>query len=173
MAKKSSRSVTLDDTDRAILALLQADASMSNAELSERLSLSLTPCWRRRRRLEEEGVIKDYQANLDRRLLGLEIMAFVQVRFVTHSDQAPDDFEAVVLQLPEVIACHKITGDADYLLQVLATDLDAYSDFIEQVLRRQLGIASIQSSLALREVKSTHRVAIPGCRSGLVPRSSA
>lgn len=161
MAKKISKHVALDDTDRALLALLQADASLSNAELSERLSLSVTPCWRRRRRLEEEGVIRDYQANLDRRLLGLEILAFVQVRFASHGDKAPDDFEAVVRALPEVVACHKITGDADYLLQVLAEDLDSYSEFIEQVLRRQLGLASIQSSLALREVKASTRVAIP------------
>lgn len=158
--KKTTRRVSLDDTDLAILALLQQDASISNAELSERLSLSLTPCWRRRKRLEEEGVIRDYQANLDRRLLGLDILAFVHVRFATHSDQTPDDFEQVIMRLPEVQACHKITGDADYLLQVLARDLDSYSDFVEHVLRRQPGIASIQSSLALREVKATSRLAI-------------
>nr|WP_233172538.1 Lrp/AsnC family transcriptional regulator [Pseudomonas chlororaphis] len=161
IVKKTTKRVALDDTDLAILALLQQDASISNAELSERLSLSLTPCWRRRKRMEEEGVIKDYQANLDRRLLGLDIMAFVHVRFATHSDQTPDDFETVIMRLPEVQACHKITGDADYLLQVLAQDLDSYSDFVEHVLRRQPGIASIQSSLALREVKATSRLAIP------------
>jgi DNA-binding Lrp family transcriptional regulator len=95
-------------------------------------------------------------------MLGLEIMAFVHVRFAVHSDHTPEDFEAVIKELPQVQSCHKITGDADYLLQVLAEDLDAYSDFVESVLRRQLGIASIQSSLALREVKATSRVAIPG-----------
>lgn len=67
----------------------------------------------------------------------------------------------MIAQLPQVVACHKITGDADYVLQVLAEDLDSYSDFIEQVLRRQVGIASIQSSLALREVKTGSRIAIP------------
>lgn len=164
MKKNLSNRPTLDDTDLAILALLQEDASISNAELSERLSLSLTPCWRRRKRLEEEGVIKDYQANLDRRKLGLDIMAFVHIRFSTHTDHTPEAFEAVIKQLAQVQACHKITGDADYLLQVLAEDLDSYSDFVESVLRRQLGIASIQSSLALREVKTTSRVAIPGRR---------
>ncbi|EJM61994.1 DNA-binding Lrp family transcriptional regulator [Pseudomonas sp. ADAK2 TE3594] len=162
MQKKNTHRAMLDDTDLSILALLQEDASISNAELSERLSLSLTPCWRRRKRLEEEGVIKDYQANLDRRKLGLDIMAFVHIRFATHTDHTPEAFEAVIMQLPEVLSCHKITGDADYLLQVLAQDLDSYSDFVESVLRRQLGIASIQSSLALREVKTTSRIAIPG-----------
>jgi DNA-binding Lrp family transcriptional regulator len=160
--KKNTDGVALDDVDLSILALLQADASISNAQLSERLSISLTPCWRRRKRMEEEGVIKDYQANLDRRMLGLDIMAFVHIRFTTHTDHTPEDFEAVIMQLPEVLSCHKITGDADYLLQVLAQDLDSYSDFVEGVLRRQLGIASIQSSLALREVKATSRIAIPG-----------
>jgi len=162
--KKNSDQVELDETDLAILRLLQEDASISNAELSERLALSLTPCWRRRKRLEEAGVIKGYQANLDRRRLGLDIMAFVSIRFSSHADHAPDDFEAVIAQMPEVLACHKITGDADYLLQVLAEDLDSYSDFIETVLRRQVGIASIQSSLALREVKNSSRIAIPKCR---------
>ena len=108
----------------------------------------------------EIGVIKNDQANLDRKLLGLDIMAFVHVRFAIHTDHAPDAFEAVVKELPQVLSCHKITGDADYLLQVLAEDLDSYSEFVESVLRRQLGIASIQSSLALREVKATSRVAI-------------
>jgi DNA-binding Lrp family transcriptional regulator len=161
MQKKISKRISLDETDLAILELLQEDANISNAELSERLSLSLTPCWRRRKRMEEAGVIKGYQANLDRRMLGLDIMAFVHIRFSTHADHAPDAFEAVIAQLPEVLACHKITGDADYVLQVLAEDLDSYSDFIEQVLRRQVGIASIQSSLALREVKAGSRMAIP------------
>jgi DNA-binding Lrp family transcriptional regulator len=161
MQKKISKRISLDETDLAILELLQEDASISNAELSERLSLSLTPCWRRRKRMEEAGVIKGYQANLDRRMLGLDIMAFVHIRFSTHADHAPDAFEAVIAQLPQVLACHKITGDADYVLQVLAEDLDSYSDFIEQVLRRQVGIASIQSSLALREVKTSSRIAIP------------
>ncbi|KAF2394698.1 DNA-binding transcriptional activator DecR [Pseudomonas frederiksbergensis] len=161
MKKKTSKRISLDDTDLAILALLQEDASISNADLSERLSLSLTPCWRRRKRMEEAGVIKGYQANLDRRMLGLDILAFVHIRFSTHADHAPDAFEAVIAQLPEVLSCHKITGDADYVLQVLAEDLDSYSDFIEQVLRRQVGIASIQSSLALREIKTSNRIAIP------------
>ena len=161
MQKKISKRISLDETDLAILELLQEDASISNAELSERLSLSLTPCWRRRKRMEEAGVIKGYQANLDRRMLGLDIMAFVHIRFSTHADHAPDAFEAVIAQLPQVVACHMITGDADYVLQVLAEDLDSYSDFIEQVLRRQVGIASIQSSLALREIKTGSRIAIP------------
>ncbi|MNN43243.1 Leucine-responsive regulatory protein [compost metagenome] len=161
MKKKNSRVAELDATDLAMLDLLQQNASLSNAELSERLSLSVTPCWRRRKRLEEEGYIEDYQANLDRHLLGLNILAFVHVRFSSHADNASDRFEDLVRTLPEVLSCHKITGDADFLLQVLEKDLDAYSDFVENVLRKQPGIASIQSTLALREIKSTHRLLVP------------
>src|SRR5258706_2664912 len=151
----------LDAIDREMLRLLQEDGGLSNAALSERMSLTVTPCWRRRKRLEDEGVIVDYQANLNRRALGFHVLAFVHIRFVAHADDAPDRFEQLVHTLPEVLSCHKITGDADFLLQVLATDLDSYGDFIERVLRKQHGIVSIQSSLALREVKSTSRVPVP------------
>ena len=80
----------LDETDRELLRLLQADGTLSSAALGERLSMTVTPCWRRRKRLEELGIIKDYQANLDRRKLGYDVMAFAQVRFGNHSANAPD-----------------------------------------------------------------------------------
>jgi DNA-binding Lrp family transcriptional regulator len=106
-------------------------------------------------------VITGYQANIDRRAVGLNLLAFVHLRFNVHSDKTADNFEAVIRGRPEVLSCHKITGDADYILQVVAADLDAYGEFVERVLRRQPGIASIQSSLALREVKFSSRVPIP------------
>jgi DNA-binding Lrp family transcriptional regulator len=158
---KNRLTPTLDDVDLAMLELLQADGAISNAALGDKLSLSVTPCWRRRKRLQDEGVIKDYQANLDRRLLGLDVLAFVQIRFGVHADDAPDKFEKAMKLLPQVLSCHKITGDADYLLQILATDLDAYSEFVEQVFRKQRGVTSIKSSLALREVKSSARIPVP------------
>ncbi|WP_306579750.1 Lrp/AsnC family transcriptional regulator [Pseudomonas sp.] len=150
----------LDDTDRELLRLLQEDGTLSSAALGERLSMTVTPCWRRRKRLEELGIIKDYQANLDRRKLGYDVMAFAQVRFGNHSAEAPDEFEQVILKLPQVLSCHKATGEADYVLTVLATDLESYGRFVEEVLRRQPGIASIQSSLALREVKAVSRIPV-------------
>ena len=151
----------LDDTDRELLRLLQEDGTLSSAALCERLSMTVTPCWRRRKRLEELGIIKDYQANLDRRKLGYDVMAFAQVRFGNHSANAPDEFEQVILKLPQVLSCHKVTGEADYVLTVLANDLESYGRFVEEVLRRQPGIASIQSSLALREVKAVSRIPVP------------
>ncbi|BAK76873.1 transcriptional regulator, AsnC family [Pseudogulbenkiania sp. NH8B] len=151
----------LDTTDRTILRLLQQDGALSNPKLAEQLSLSVTPCWRRLKRLEDEGYIKDYQANLDRRKLGYDVLAFVSVSFAVHADEAPNRFEEAIRDRPEVLACHKITGAADYLLQVVAENLDGYSDFVENVLRKMPGVHSIQSSLALREVKSSSRLPVP------------
>lgn len=144
-----------------MLRLLQDDGSLSNAALGEKLSLSVTPCWRRRKNLEDKGVITGYHASIDRRAVGLDLFAFVQVRINIHSDQTADDFEAVIHSRPEVLSCHKVTGDADYVLQVVATSLDAYGEFVERILRRQAGVAWIQSSLSLREVKLSAQIPIP------------
>ncbi|UQB79407.1 Lrp/AsnC family transcriptional regulator [Pseudomonas shirazica] len=150
----------IDAVDLDLLRLLQEDGTLSSAALSERLSMTVTPCWRRRKRMEELGIIKDYQANLDRRKLGYDVMAFAQVRFGNHSANAPDEFEQVIMKLPQVLSCHKVTGEADYVLTVLATDLESYGIFVEEVLRRQPGISSIQSSLALREIKAVSRIPV-------------
>lgn len=151
----------LDDTDRTILGLLQQDAKLSNPTLAEHVSLSVTPCWRRVKRLEQEGFITGYQANLDRRKLGLDVLAFVQVSFVVVTDVSIKHFEEVIMTHPEVLSCHKVTGQADYLLQVVAENLDAYSDFVENVLRIVPGIGMIHSSLAMREIKSSSRLPVP------------
>lgn len=150
----------LDDVDRSILRILQEDGNLSNAKLAERLSLSVTPCWRRLHRLEEEGFIDGYQANLNRRKLGYGVLAFVQLGFGIHTDDSPNRFEKAILAHQEVLSCHKITGAADYMLQVVAQDLDAYGEFVERVLRILPGVTSIHSSLALREVKSSNRLPV-------------
>lgn len=147
----------LDTTDRTILRLLQQDSTVSNTQLAEQLSLSVTPCWRRLKRLEDDGFITGYQANLNRRKLGLDVLAFVQLRFMVVTDVSVTQFEDIIRVHPSVLSCHKITGEADYMLQVVAHDLDAYSDFVETVLRQVPGISMIHSSLAMREIKSIHR----------------
>ncbi|MDD3481769.1 Lrp/AsnC family transcriptional regulator [Azovibrio restrictus] len=145
----------LDDTDRAILRELQADGRLSNARLSEKLALSETPCWRRLKRLEAEGYIESYQANLDRRKLGFGVVAFVQVTLGNHAGETPLRFEQQVSQLPEVLSCHNVSGDCDYLMQVVAPDLDAYGAFVRDQLRRLPGVTSIRSNLSLRQLKSS------------------
>lgn len=143
----------LDLTDLAILRALQADGRLSNAKLSERLSLSETPCWRRLKRLEAEGFIEGYQANLSRKKLGYGVVAFAQVTLGNHAGEAPLQFEKLVASMPEVLSCHNVTGDCDYMLQIVANDLDTYGVFVRDQLRKLPGVTSIRSNLSLREVK--------------------
>lgn len=148
----------LDAVDRAILRHLQKDGRITNAKLAEKLSLSETPCWRRLKRLEAEGYIEGYQANLNRRKLGYGVLAFVQLSVSIHTDEATARFENVVRSCPEVIACHNITGQADFLLQVVAPDLDSYGAFIDRVFRKLPEIRAIHSSVSLREIKASNRL---------------
>ncbi|KAB0651133.1 Lrp/AsnC family transcriptional regulator [Burkholderia diffusa] len=150
----------LDKIDRGILDMLQQDGRVSNARLAEAFSLSETSCWRRLRRLEEAGLIAGYHARLDRRKLGLGVMAFVQIVCTQHSEEVTAEFERLIQASPNVLACDNTTGEADFLLQVVAADLDDYSHFVERVLRRLPGVLSIRSNLSLRQLKSTQRLPI-------------
>lgn len=144
-----------DRMDLAILKALQADGRLSVAKLSEKLALSETPCWRRLKRLEAEGVIEGYQARLNRKKLGYGVVAFVQVTLGNHAGEAPLQFETLVAGMPEILTCHNVTGDCDYMLQIVAADLDAYGIFVRDQLRKLPGVAAIRSNLSLREVKSS------------------
>jgi DNA-binding Lrp family transcriptional regulator len=156
--RKNHLNPELDDVDLSILRHLQEDGRISNARLAEKLSLSETPCWRRLKRLEAEGYIEGYQANLNRRKLGYGVLAFVQLSVSIHTDEATARFENVVRSCPEVIACHNITGQADFLLQVVAPDLDSYGAFIDRVFRKLPEIRAIHSSVSLREIKASKRL---------------
>jgi Lrp/AsnC family leucine-responsive transcriptional regulator len=159
MSKKQSLS-DLDAIDQRILSLLQVDGTLTHPQLAEQVALSVTPCWRRLKRLEEDGFITGYQANLSRRKLGLDVLAYVQVSFLVVTDQSIRHFEALLQSRPEVMSCHKVTGQADYMLQVVAKDLDAYGYFVENVLRLVPGVSTIHSSLAMREIKTSHQFPI-------------
>lgn len=147
----------LDKADIAISERLQREGRLSNVKLAEQLSLSEASCWRKQKRLEECGVIEGYQAILNRRKLGLGVMAFVQISCSDHSEEATEKFEKIIASAPQVLSCHNTTGEADFLLQVVARDLDSYSRFVEKVLRKLPGVLSIRSNLSLREMKTTHR----------------
>jgi DNA-binding Lrp family transcriptional regulator len=157
---KNPPTIALDEEDRALLALLQQDGRLPNARLAERLGMSETPCWRRLKRLEAGGVIEGYQAVLNRKRLGFGVLALVQVCFANHVDDAPERFEQAVRSIPEVLSCHNVTGEADYFLEVVARDLDAYGRFVSDVLRKLPGVTSIRSSLSLREVKASSRLPV-------------
>lgn len=150
----------LDRIDRGMLDMLQQDGRVSNARLAEAFSLSETSCWRRLRRLEEAGLIAGYHARLDRRKLGFGVMAFVQIVCTQHSEAVTAEFERLIQASPNVLACDNTTGEADFLLQVVAADLDDYSHFVERVLRKLPGVLSIRSNLSLRQLKSTQRLPI-------------
>jgi len=142
----------IDELDKQLLERLQTDGRVANSRLAEDVGLSETPCLRRVKRLEADGYITGYSANLDRRKLGLAIMAFVQVKFSAHHGDMARDFERAVVAIPQILSCHNVAGEADYLLQVVATDLDEYGRFTN-VIRDLPGVSAVHSVLSLREVK--------------------
>ncbi|WNW14158.1 Lrp/AsnC family transcriptional regulator [Pseudomonas sp. DTU_2021_1001937_2_SI_NGA_ILE_001] len=150
----------LDRVDIAIAERLQRDGRLSNTRLAEQVALSEASCWRRQKRLEERGLIEGYQAILNRRKLGLGVMAFVQISCHEHSEEVTAQFERIIQAAPQVLSCHNTTGEADYLLQVVARDLDSYSRFVEKVLRTLPGVSSIRSNLSLRELKTDNRLPV-------------
>ena len=143
----------LEPVDLRILAALQQDGRLTNQALSAEVGLSTSPCWRRVRQLEEDGVIQGYAALLDRRRIGLGVLAFIRVRIDSHSTAEAEEFSESVRQLPEVVACYSIAGDSDFLLQVVAPDLDSYADFAMAVVRRLPGIKEMQTMFVLKEIK--------------------
>ncbi|WP_380182428.1 Lrp/AsnC family transcriptional regulator [Kalamiella sp. sgz302252] len=145
--------MTLDKTEIKILQLLQDDARMTNQVLAEKAGMSASPCWRKVRRLEDDGIIQGYRAVLDRKKIGLGVMVFVRVVIDSHSEAEARKFEEEVSALEEVVSCYSIGGDADFLLQVVAQDLDSYADFAMSVIRRLPGIKEMQSMFVLKEIK--------------------
>ena len=154
----SSEDITSDALDRhhiAILAELQADARLSNAELAQRIGLSAAPTWRRVKWLEDQGYITGYRAEIDRRKLGLGVLAFVRVDAERSAGAATKPLEDAIRQLPEVIACHYISGAGTFELQVMATDLDAFSRFSIDTLLNLPNVKDIHTSFSLGEVKAS------------------
>ncbi|PID71461.1 MAG: AsnC family transcriptional regulator [Desulfobulbus propionicus] len=151
---------TIDETDSAILNLLQEDGRASNVKLAEILNLSETPCWRRLKRLEEEGYIQSYQAHLDRKKLDLGVIAFVELSFSTHAEETLVQFEQAVQDIPEVLFCHNISGASDYLLQVVTENLESYELLSRNVIRRLPGVTSMKTSFSLKEIKASTKLPI-------------
>ncbi len=150
----------IDGVSARLLTLLQDDGRMTNTKLADRLGMSETPCWRRLKRLEESGVIEGYQANLNRRKLGLGVMAFVQLRCAEHDQAATAEFQRIVETTPNILSCHNTTGADDFLLIVVARDLDDYSVFVDSTLRRLPGVTSIRSNLSLKEMKASNKLPV-------------
>ncbi|MDH3264863.1 MAG: Lrp/AsnC family transcriptional regulator [Paracoccaceae bacterium] len=146
----------LDATDRRILAVLQREGRITNAELSERVNLSPSACHRRVQRLEVDGYIAGYVALLDARRLGRPTVVFVEITLSGQADEVLEAFEREVMRVPDVLECHLMAGTADYLLKVVAHDTEDFARIHRQYLARLPGVAQMHSSFALRTVfKST------------------
>jgi Lrp/AsnC family leucine-responsive transcriptional regulator len=158
--------VELDAIDRKILAILQVNGRLSNQDIADQVNLSPSPCLRRIRRLEEEGVIRGYVALLEPRLLGLGLLAYVSVRLekrggttVTAGIKNPpthaDRFREAVQAWPEVVACDAMTGDMDYLLRVQVEDMEHFSRFVQDELLHHRSVIDVKTSFSLERFKET------------------
>lgn len=145
----------LDDADRRILSQMQQDCSLSTAELAERVGLSQSPCWRRVQRLRADGVIRAEVALLDRGKLGLKTQIFAQVKLSAQGRQHLDEFAEAIRRFPEVLECWVLMGPVDFLLRVVAPDVESYERFFFEKLSRVPGIQEITSTVALSEIKAT------------------
>ncbi|HZF97742.1 MAG TPA: Lrp/AsnC family transcriptional regulator [Pseudoxanthomonas sp.] len=150
-----STSLALDRTDLRLLALLQKDGRASNADIAVQVNLSPSACLRRIQRLEAGGVISGYAALVAPKAVGLGLQAFVRVQLEKHGQLGLDRFIEGVNQWDEVIACHALTGDMDYLLQVIVQDLEHFPRFLLDRLINATGVADVNSSFVLRTVKQT------------------
>ena len=145
---------SMDDLDRRILSTLQADASLSVADVAERVGLSTTPCWRRIQRLEADGVIGARVALLDRRKLNVGVTVFVSVRTNQHDLAWLESFAAAVRDIPEVVEFYRMSGDVDYLLKIVVPDIEAYDAVYKDLIRR-VTLADVSSAFAMEQIKYT------------------
>src|SRR6059058_2574199 len=143
---------TLDDIDKKIIAALQAEGRLPIVELADRVGLSPTPCQRRVKRLEEEGVIGRYAALVSPSAMGFGLQALVEVTLEDHSEKTVEAFESAIQARAEVVACYAVTGDMDFLLHVFAPDLASFSDFALKALLRMPGVKGSRSSFIMQAV---------------------
>jgi DNA-binding Lrp family transcriptional regulator len=154
--------IKLDRIDRRILEELQSDARLSSAELAERVSLTTSPCWRRVKRLEEEGLISGYHARLDAARLGYQVTAIVQISLDKKDTESLQAFEAAVQGIPQVVACFRISGRYDHQLIVVAEDLEAYGVFSSNYINALPGVKEVYTSFVLKQVKVANNPPLPG-----------
>lgn len=143
----------MDRADTAIIIALQQDSSRSIAQMAELAGVSPSACHRRIRALEESGVITGYRAQVDARRLGLKLQAFVEITLTGQNREAMDRFEAAVADFGDILECHLMSGNADYLLRVAAADLDQFDHIHRECLSRLPGVSSMRSSFSIRPIK--------------------
>jgi Lrp/AsnC family leucine-responsive transcriptional regulator len=144
----------LDAIDSRIVAELQSDGRLSNVELSDKVGLSPSPCLRRVKRLEREGYIEGYRAALRRARVGLGFSVFVGVKLDGHANERALDFEKTIVEMPEVIACHLVSGEADYFLEVVVPELADYQRFLVGKLLALPIVREVRSNIAIQTLKA-------------------
>jgi len=144
----------MDKIDRRILRVLQTDARMSAQQAADQVGLSAAPVWRRIKALESQRVIQGYHARVDRRKVGLGTCMFAQISLERHSADVVENFERAVRNAPEILECHAVTGDSDFLLKILVETPEAYDAFLHRFLFNLPGIRQTRSIVALREIKN-------------------
>jgi Lrp/AsnC family transcriptional regulator, leucine-responsive regulatory protein len=154
MIKTSQR--TLDEIDRAILSILQAEGNIKDADLARRIKLSAPATHARVRRLEQDGFITGYRAEIDRDKAGFGLMCFVQISLLSHQHALESELRDAVVALPEVVECYQVTGQSDYLLKVVLRDRKHLESFLNKSLTSMLKDVRMQTSVVLTEIKATH-----------------
>ncbi len=148
-------SVELDEADRRILRTIQERPELTMRELGDATGLSHTPCWRRLQRLQKAGIVSDRRYIVDPEAVGYDIIAFCFVRIIEHRREHLRQFEAAVARVPEILQCHSLSGDHDYVLQVLARSVREYEETVKNAIVELPNVRSISTSFALKRVKSS------------------
>ncbi len=149
----------LDDFDKKILESLQTDATVSIAELAERVGLSQSTCWRRINLLEQAGVIGPRVALLNAKALGLEVTVFANIKLSAHGRRSLSEFEEAIAVCPEVVECYTMSGEIDFLLRIVSRDIESYERFLRETLLQMPSVQEVHSHIALSRVK--HTTALP------------
>jgi len=145
--------VELDSIDEKILSILQEDATCPIQEIADQVGLTNNPCWRRVKRLEEKGVIDRRVAILNPKLIGLSTTAFVTIRIDAHSQEWLEQFAECIQQIPEIVECHRMTGDEDYLLKIIVRNLEHYDDVYRRLISQISGLTDVSSTFSMEELK--------------------
>ncbi|MHA7870738.1 MAG: Lrp/AsnC family transcriptional regulator [Hyphococcus sp.] len=151
----------MDHIDHKILRYLQENARITNAELADKVGLSPTPCLRRLRRLESDGIIRGYHTEINREALGVNVTVIILVKLEREDDKTLREFEAAIKQRSEVMECYLVTGKFDYFIRVVIPSLAAYETFLSETILRMPNIATVESSFTLREVERKLVVPLP------------
>jgi len=148
----------MDEMDLKILRHLQDEPTIAMAQLAEQVGLSHTPCWRRLKRMEKEGIIKGQALLLDERKLGLAVHVFADVRLKTHDEETLEAFERAAGDHPQIVECFSMSGESDYLMRIMIGSIEDYERFLKKILLHLPGVAAVNSSFALQKVKMTNKL---------------